>query len=118
MIGEIVAYATAIATLVGVVATIVDHGRRIRATRRLEVVIIGCHTRVQVPEPLKHLRKFTSYAKALASGEKKVILYVDRVSAGLRQCDFMIVDPLCDTKLVVKGTSEGETRISELSVRN
>lgn len=113
-LGVIVGALTSVVTIAGLLATLVGHVATTRKQFSSDRTLIGIPPGVHVPASLKGLPMYSSLRQAQRSAEKKSLVLMSSVSRALRSCDFVIVDPIADTKLIVVGSDIGDSRLSML----
>lgn len=110
--GTFIAIMTSVVTAVGLLATLTGHMQKIWEAKRRRTVLIACPPRVNIPDQLTGLKVFSSIRGAIDSGESKAVVFTSNISRALRSCDFVIVEPGCDPKLIVADSEIGKSKLS------
>lgn len=113
--GAFVAVLTSVVTAVGLLATLSGHLQKLWEMKRKRTVLIACPPRVSIPDRFRGLRVFSSVRSAVDSGDRKAIVLTSNVSRALRSCDFVVIEPGCDPKIIVVGSELGASKIDALA---
>lgn len=109
--------AAAITTLCGLLVAV---GKARSATYELlrsarsRVRIVGIPSGTVVPEVLISLPAFNDYKSAVLSGSSVVVLTTTTLSKALRLCDWVIVDPKADAKVIIPTSEAGRALLQAI----